>query len=164
MKSIEISFKNHVLHLLPQIFMVIVALIFVIWNFGIENLWNEQPILGIFSASILLVSLPAIYIHYSYYLENKGAHFLIYPDKIVDAKSRESFTSDEIQKIIIHHSNKNNSRPMPWEEYRYCEVKLKNGKTIILTSLLKKNIGDFLKENLKGVLFELDDSFFASFI
>lgn len=83
------------------------------------------------------------------------------------SKTQERYCNTEIAKIIIHKSynlTRGRSVFLPFQYYKYCEVVLKNGNKIILTSLLNYNIDEYLKENLKGVLFENDDGSLNYFI
>ena len=83
------------------------------------------------------------------------------------SKTQEKYCNTEIAKIIIHKSynlRKGRSVFLPFQYYKYCELLLKDGDKIILTSLLNYNIDEHLKENLKGVLFENDDSSFGYFL
>lgn len=108
-----------------------------------------------------------LYIHISYFIENKNSNYSIDKNYIIDNRNQKKISNTEILKIIIHKSSslrKNGYVVAPFQYYKYCEVLLKNGNKIILTSLLKYDIDEYLKENLKGVLFENDDSNFSYFL
>jgi hypothetical protein len=116
---------------------------------------------------ILIPLLITLYVHFTYLYKNIGDKYIIKPSFILDKRKKLKYNNTEISKIIIHKSGflrLGRYAYFPFQHYKYCEVLLKNGNKIILTSLLFHNIDEYLKENLKGVLFENDDSSFSYFL
>lgn len=108
-----------------------------------------------------------LYIHITYFFENKDFNFRIENKYIFDVIKNKKIDNSDIKKITINKSYSLTAGRVPFfpfQHYRYCEVILNDGKKIILTSLLKRNIDEYLKENLKGVVFENNFSPFCFFL
>ncbi len=95
----------------------------------------------------LLFFLPVFYLHFTYFLYNRKTILTVdnYSKRISITKQDKtaSFSYDDIhiveQHLGIYHKNKIDHRgrlPMPWMNYGYLKLKLKNGKTFFLSSLM----------------------------
>lgn len=130
--------------------------------FSIEN--NLFIILHLW---VIIPFIIVLYIHITYFFENRDINLRIESAYIYDIKKNKKIYNSEIKKITINKSYALTAGRVPFfafQHYRYCEVILNDGEKIILTSLLKRNIDEYLKENLKGVLFENNFSLFCFFL
>jgi hypothetical protein len=105
---------------------------------------------------VIIVFVPTIAIHISYLIENYNDEYEVDIKYITDKKKNVKYEVNSIYKIIIY---KYDSLPsgihfLPFHNYQYCKVMLKNGESFIMTSLLKYNLGEYLKQTLEGVVFE----------
>ena len=114
---------------------------------GIISIDDYPAALVIFLIFDLLFFLPAFYLHLAYYLDNRKTILTIdtYSKCISITKQdkAETFSFDDIhiveQHLGIYHKNKTDHLgrlPTPWMNYGYLKLKLKNGKTIFLSSLM----------------------------
>ncbi len=165
-KILKVSFLNHLNSLKWMFLLAILYYLFVYFLLGSLFSENQSSLYSFLHLYILIQLIIVLYIHFSYYLKNKNSNFRIEGNNIFDVENNKSINSSEIGKIIIHKSYALTAGKMaffPFQHYKYCEVILKNGDVLIFTSLLNNNIDDFLKENIKGVLFENDFSPFCYF-
>ena len=166
-KILKISFLNHLNSIKWMFILAIIYYLFTYFLFGNLFSESESSLFLILHLFILIQLIIVLYVHFSYYLKNKNYNFKIAGNTIFDVKQNRRINSSEIEKIIIHKSYVLTAGKMaffPFQHYKYCEVILKNGNVLIFTSLLNNNIDDFLKENIKGVLFENDFSPFCYFL
>ena len=105
---------------------------------------------------VIVVLIPTLLIHISYLIENYNDEYVISKKHIIDKKRNIEYDATSIYKIVIYkyESLPNGIHFMPFHSYQYCKVILKNEESFILTSLLKYNIDEFLKQNLNGIVFE----------
>lgn len=164
-KELKPTFLNHLRNLKWLFFMTIgyYAVLYLLFqdidvffskDFYFVHLWIVWQVLVV------------LYIHIRYFGINMNSEYLIDKNCIL-SKTQERYCNTEIAKIVIHKSynlSRGRSVFLPFQYYKYCEVVLKEGNKIILTSLLNYNIDEYLKENLKGVLFENDDASFNYFL
>lgn len=108
----------------------------------------------------ILTTLPDLYIFAGYLLEDYKKKITIGKQYIIDENIGKKYESNEIQKIIIHKTSSEKYKIMSCMYYEFAEIILKNENKIIVTSLTKSNINEFLKENLKGVYFDRDYNYF----
>lgn len=110
---------------------------------------------------IIILLIPTLFIHISYLQENYNDEFVISKKSIIDKNKNVEYKIDSIYKIVIY-KYAGLGRSLPFHDYQYCKVILKNGESFTLTSLLKYHIGDFLKQKVEGVVFENSYTFFPS--
>jgi hypothetical protein len=113
---------------------------------------------------LIMVLIPTLFIHISYLIENYNDEYVISKKHIIDMKRNIEYDANSIYKIVIY---KYESLPtgihfMPFHCYKYCKVILKNDESFILTSLLKYNIDEFLKQTIDGVVFEKNYKYLPS--
>lgn len=112
----------------------------------------------------IIVLIPTIVVHISYLLENYNDEYEVGKRHIIDNNKKVKYEVNSIYKIVVY---KYESLPsgihfLPFHNYEYCKVILKNGESFIMTSLLKYNIEKFLKQTLEGVVFEKNYKYFPS--
>lgn len=161
-RILEISLINHIKNLSWLFFFILVYYVLIFFSYEEINFkfWAIHFLISLFI-------IPTMYIHLQYWLNNRGNRYIINSTFIQDDKKNINYPNNEISKIIIHKSESLQSGKwayFPFQHYKYCEVLLKDGRKIILTSLLHYNIDEYLKENLRGVLFENDDNSFSYFL
>mgnify|MGYP000942033918 CR=1 FL=1 len=105
---------------------------------------------------MVILFIPTISIHVSYLIKNYGDKYAVSETYIVDKNRNLKFDQNSIFKIQVY---KYSPPPfgfhfLPFHQYSFCKVILKNGESFILTSLLKFNIDNFLKDKLEGVVYE----------
>lgn len=114
---------------------------------GIISNDDYPAVLVIFLLFNLLFFLPAFYLHLAYYLDNRKTILTIdtYSKRISIVKQDKeiTFSFDDVhvieQHLGIYHKNKIDHLgrlPTPWMNYGYLKLKLKNGKTFFLSSLM----------------------------
>jgi len=113
---------------------------------------------------IIIVLIPTIVVHISYLLENYNDEYEVDKKRITDKNKKVKYEVNSIYKIVVY---KYESLPsgihfLPFHNYQYCKVILKNGESFILTSLLKYKIEEFLKQTLEGVVFEKNCKYLPS--
>ena len=113
---------------------------------------------------VIIVLIPTIVVHISYLLENYNDEYEVGERHIMDNNKKVKYEVSSIYKIVVY---KYESLPsgihfLPFHNYEYCKVILKNGESFIMTSLLKYNIEKFLKQTLEGVVFEKNYKYFPS--
>ena len=150
--SISNQFKN--LAALLIISIVYYGLIIFI-NEDILRLWYSHLLTIIFL-------IPTLCIHISYLLENFGDEYILRKNSIVDLKRNIEYDQSAILKIEIHKYGNlpNGNHFLPFHNYQFCRVKLKDGNSFIISSLLKFNIDEFLKEKMAGIVFERHFNYF----
>ncbi len=130
--------------------LILFALVFVgVVGFGIFDVFDLMA-LSTFTSFIitcLLFSLPAIYLHISYLIENHGKVLTVdWMNKrftIAVHEQNFNYEFEDIENselnIGIYYKNQLDNRgrrPAPWTNYGYLKLKLKDGREFILTSLM----------------------------
>lgn len=148
--QIKINFKSQIQNLGALILMTIFyyALIVSVEKDFLQKWYWHLP--------VIIVFVPTIAIHISYLLKNYNDEYEVDKRHITDRNKKVKYEVNSIYKIVIY---KYESLPsginfLPFHNYQYCKVVLKNGESFIMTSLLKYKIGAFLKQTLEGVVFE----------
>lgn len=158
--KIQITFKNHLVSLKWLLLYIFISLILVLY-FYIEG-GNDGLLILLIMA--LAQILPTIYIHLKFYFKNKSDICNIYEDRleITSSNKNNSYFVEDISKIVVYKSGNRDGIPfLTCENYYYVKVFLKNGNSIVLTSLLDNRIEDKLKI-IKGITFSTNKGF-ASF-
>ena len=114
---------------------------------------------------VILLLIPTLFIHISYLIENYNDEYVISKKHIINKKRNVEYNVNSIYKIIVYkyESLPNGIHFMPFHCYKYCKVILKNGESLILTSLLKYNIDEFMKHAIEGVVFEKKHKYLPDF-
>ena len=150
-EKIKISFLNQIVNLFSFFFLCIsyYLLIFIVFKELVFIEWYSHLF-------IILQLIPTLYIHVSYLKKNYDEEFIIAENYII-VNNNIKYFNNEILKIEIHKYESPTGHGIalfPFQNYKYCKIILKDEKSFILTSLLKPKIDVFIKEKLKGVLFE----------
>jgi len=105
---------------------------------------------------IIIMLVPTIAVHISYLIENYNDVYEIENGNITDKNKKVIYEANVIYKIVTYkyESLSSGIHFLPFHNYQYCIVELKNGESFIMTSLLKYNIEEYLKQTLKDVVFE----------
>ncbi|MCA6421569.1 MAG: hypothetical protein IM568_01980 [Flavobacterium sp.] len=166
-KILEITIKNHLNNIKWAFFSALIYYSIVFIAFKDDVFSTENALFIIVHLWVIVQFIIVLYIHITYFFENKDFKLRIENGYIFDVMSDKKIYNSDIKKITINKSYALTAGRVPFfpfQHYKYCEVILNDGKKIILTSLLKRNIDEFLKENLKGVLFENNFTPFCFFL
>ena len=115
----------------------------------------RQAIVVISILLYMFVSLPVLYLHIVYYLENRGQKIIIDNNELV-IKARGMLArikKDDLDKVIyfLHGNMDKWGVPVtPMEYYNYIKIITKSGKQIFITCLMYKNLYEVLNE-LSGI-------------
>lgn len=115
--------------------------------FGVFDLTNILSLAGIFILVCIGYSLPAIYLHITYLIDNWGT--VLHVDKRQDSftittKNKDfRYKFEDIENtelnLGIYYKNQIDNRgrwPAPWTNYGYLKLKLKDGREFTFTSLM----------------------------
>jgi hypothetical protein len=166
-KRLKITVLNQLNNLKWLLILSVLYCSVVYFLFG--NSLNENS-LKIFLVAFLFIGSQAVitaYVHISYFIRNRNSNFEVLNNTIVDHTKNRIINNSDIQKIVVYKSYSLTSGKIPFfpfQHYRYCEVVLKNEEKIFLTSLLCNTIDEYLKMNIKGVVFESNNSPFCYFL
>jgi hypothetical protein len=127
---------------LYTIFYLIVGVAYCIFKNGNGS---ASFFISFFIGLIILESIPVYLLHKSYYDANKGDEMVCdFENKSISYQHNDNniqFTADEIDSIKYYRSK---ARQFPWYKYNYLNVKLMNGESINITSLLVPDIKSFI--------------------
>lgn len=114
---------------------------------GIFDLNDFLFLISLFILVCVVFSLPAIYLHITYLVDNWGT--ILHVDKrltsftIKTKNENFSYTFEDIENtelnLGIYYKNQIDNRgrwPTPWANYGYLKLKLKDGKEFMFTSLM----------------------------
>ncbi|WP_367916096.1 hypothetical protein [Leadbetterella sp. DM7] len=96
---------------------------------------------------VLLLFIPKLLIHLNYYFENKN--MVVYYEeakkqlRVADTKRDVTFTMQDITKVTEYKTYpkaENRTTWMPWDDYHYSLVELRNGEKFYFTSLILPNL------------------------
>jgi hypothetical protein len=115
--------------------------------FGAFDLTDYMALWKLFMVTCILFSLPAVYLHFTYLLDNWGKVLIV--DNVQNAITIKTRKKEFIYKysdiettelnIGIYYKNLSDNRvrwPAPWTNYGYLKVRLKDGKEFSFTSLM----------------------------
>ena len=103
----------------------------------------------------LLQFIPTLWIHLEYYFTNKNDVLIIHPiEETISFNQQELIHFNQVEKIflVLTSAMYRNStlRVLPFENYHYAIIKLKDGQTHIFTSLMDFKVRETV-ELIKGV-------------
>lgn len=107
----------------------------------------------------VLNNIPALYLHFSYWLKNKGEEYEIRGHEIILRKNGKeiSYKCEDIRGIVVYLSpafyQDSYLHFLPIERYNYASITLKTGERLILTCLLHPRM-DKAMSQIKDVYFE----------
>jgi hypothetical protein len=140
----KISLVNQ-LAALPFLIVQIVASTIFIWYVD-----YDRSAIVIFSLGILLLSMPAAYLHIEYFLVNNRQVIEINSQEIILEKNGElnRFPNKEVKEIIVCKSASMDKGGFPFtlmEYYYYLKIVTDKGDEIIITSLMSRSIEQVLE-------------------
>ena len=160
-KVLSVNLINHIVNFQWFILSSLLYFLIIYIFLGVKMLYNFEVLYW-----LIIPLIVCLYLHTSYFLMNWNKKYIINHNSIIEVNKNDEYLSSDIDKIIVYKTNFNNVLRFPifpFQHYKYCKVKLKNGKNIYLTSLLHPQIDDYLKENIKEVLFQLEEGLFSYF-
>ncbi|MFO7825299.1 MAG: hypothetical protein R6V72_15280 [Cyclobacterium sp.] len=160
-KLLKIRLFTHFSSMLPLIIVGILFLIVLVW------IKFEHDAVIIFGVLFLADAIPALYLHFEYWLKNNGEEYEVQDARLIRRKNGEKIQIEngEIEKIVIYLSpslyKNSNFHLLAIENYHFALIKLKSGEKFLLTSLLAPRIDIELKK-MKGVLIERKKRLFCT--
>ncbi|WP_282040016.1 hypothetical protein [Saccharicrinis aurantiacus] len=114
---------------------------------------------------VLAELVPILYLHITYWQENKDVEYVITDKEIIVIRNSKKVTYNDydIKKIIIYKSASMDAGGMPilsFESYFYVKVIINSGEVLFLTRLLSPKV-DIIIGQLKGVLIERKKLWFS---
>ncbi len=152
-KILKISVLNFLRLHFPTIILIIIGIAVLYY------LKFDEHFVQVFLVIWIIDLLPAIYLHVTYFLINKGEKYEIRDNELILYKKGEVLTykNEEVEKIIIYLSpalyKNSDFHLLMIESYHYAVIELKTGEKLILTCLFTPRVDKSLKQ-IKGVLFE----------
>jgi hypothetical protein len=129
----------------------------------------DRIFLLVFFSIWVLYTLPTLYLHFRYFLINKGQEIIIMNDELVlKYNNREDFrifAKQEIEKIVLCRSASLDKGGVPLssiETYQYVRIFLNTGYVINITNLMTPYLDDVLNQ-FKGVCFVRKKGVFCLF-
>ena len=113
-----------------------------------------------------MLLLPTLFLHLEYYAMNKRSIIEINTlQRIISINEKQIISFDEIEKIILYMPpvwhRKGFIRLLPFEDYHYSKIKMKNGKQLVFTCLLAPKVEEAMKA-LSGIPLEKKKRLIAS--
>ena len=153
----RITARHQIQNAWPLLIFLVIAICFpfyMVLKFGREEILTYLLIALCF---FLIFFIPVLLVHLNYYKINKHdvvsydpmiSKFIIYRDGLLNIVNL-----DDIELIERHSSYplaENRNHYFPWDGYNHSIIRLKNGRTFVITSLLIPNL-DLLvgKERMK---------------
>lgn len=142
MKTYKITIDKQIKSF-QSIFIVFIAYLFIVGFFLYRDGFKFETLLFFTIAFIILSLLPVLFVHFEYYLKNRGV--IIKIDELNKTleyiKDSKSFKSSffEIEKVELHQSAsylKNEIQWLPTDRYHYSKIYIKGGRKLTLTCLL----------------------------
>jgi len=117
----------------------------------------EKPAVFIFGIWWAVDLTPALYLHFEYWLINKGEQFEITSGEVIKNKGNVEtrYKSENIKEIVVYKSASMDKGGIPYfafESYYYARVVLTSGDEFVLTRLLMPKLEEVIK-HLTGVKF-----------
>lgn len=160
----KIQLKNHYK---PLKFLIYGSLMFGFTIYVINQNGTYSTQVGRFlTIYYLALTLPTLFLHIEYYLRNRNDVFTLdVLNKTICLNNQDRIRFDEIEKITyfmppVWH-RKGFVRFLPFEDYHYARIVMKNGTSFIFTCLLSHDVEDALKD-ISGVTLEKKQVLVAS--
>lgn len=122
----------------------------------------------IFGTGYLIILIPTLFLHIEYYLKNRNDILIIdTSEKTISINEQKSIFFNQIESIIyvmppVWH-RKGIIRLLPFEDYHYAKIKMKNGEEFIFTCLMAYRVEDVL-EQISGIAIEKRKMLFATML
>lgn len=121
--------------------------LFIAYFLGYSDQLLDPIFVNILLLFYLILFLPAIILHFTYYLENRKTKLEVNTNTnsfiIQNSEGEILLTSDNVKQVIQviysdfrHPKWQQNWQPMPWRNYGYLKIISKDDKAILLTSLM----------------------------
>ncbi|PHK14268.1 hypothetical protein VF13_41865 [Nostoc linckia z16] len=157
--SLTVTPSGHIQMLLPLLLMI---------GIGVAiGIYAEDFDAAFFTSLTILIpfGIPVAYIHYSYYTVDRDRKVTVTPAGIslgYNNGTETFYPVTDIQTISIFSNNVIMS--IPWCSYSYAEIKLSNGDSLLITSLLCSNLVELCKDNFPDELITVRGGVFDVFI
>ena len=149
----QITFLKHFKHIRYYILFSLVLSTIILYDWlnpitNIRYIYIVYIILGV-------ISIITIYLHLEYYFANRGVILYIKnkQGELIYYKNghEEILIPSIIKRIEIHQSRlyKKNGGMFPTDNYRFYKIVLKDGRKIIITSLLCSNLNYVIEGKMK---------------
>jgi hypothetical protein len=160
----KITFRNHFKSLEFLIYgsLLFAGLVYVLY----KNEGYSTDLVQFFSVYYLVLLVPTLFIHIEYYLKNRNDILIIdTSEKTISINGQKPIFFSEIENITyvmppVWH-RKGFIRLLPFEDYHYAKIKMKNGEQFIFTCLMAYRVEDVLKQ-ISGVPIEKRKLLFAT--
>ena len=158
MKTYTIDFRSHFRHLWIIILFVILLPLGIYYMSIIKlGYYKQNEGFALGGVIFFVFVIPHLILHLNYYLKNKREIFQVDSSgtKCIYQKDNNkiNFTTSNIDSFICIKSRplaENRMHVLPWDVYNYAEIKLKNGQTIKISSLLVYELDKIIKfDNIK---------------
>lgn len=157
--KLRFSLRNHFDALSPSLFFAVVFFSIIVWE------RFDRTAVIILSIGYLVDLVPALILHFEYWVKNRGQVVFIDEVEIAikDRSNERVIKAHDIRKITLHqtpsHSKNSGMRFFTIGSYYFAHIYLRNGEDLILTSLLSPRLKASLRK-LKGVYFDEDVSLY----
>jgi hypothetical protein len=134
-------------HELSGILLMVIVLYFLEFN---------KSALIIFGIWFAVLTVPLIYLHFEYYIANRGQEVIIKNEEltVISRKGNaNTFKLTELKKVILYKSasmDKGGIPITPFEIYNYARIITETNEQIIITCLMYPRLEEVINE-LKGV-------------
>ncbi|MES2560981.1 MAG: hypothetical protein V4590_14640 [Bacteroidota bacterium] len=131
-----------------------------------QNEGYSADLLQFFSVYYLVLLIPTLFLHIEYYLKNKNDILTIDTcQELISINEQRPISFNEIEKITffmppVWH-RKGIIRLLPFEDYHYAKIKMKNGEYFVFTCLMAYRVEEAL-ELISGVVIEKKTRLFAT--
>lgn len=135
--------------------------------FGIWWYFNfDRSALIIAAIYYAVLTIPALYLHISYSIKNRGEEIAISSDDITVKKNgiEHTYNKSELEEISIYKSASLDKWGIPFsamEYYYYVRILTKSGEEVIITCLMGRDIDEEVKK-LSGIPIERHKGFFCA--
>lgn len=152
MRKYRMTTRNHLTTLAWTCPMLIPIAVFLVWfNF-------DMALVVISGAFVLINYLPVAYLHYTYWLTNRGEEYVITRNEVIRIRNGQEVIvrSQDIRKSIIYRSRNSEKRGRPtfgMEEYYFVRLIHNSDMELAITCLVVPNVDKVIR-SLKGVPIE----------
>lgn len=162
-KRLKISFRNHFGAVYSVLLRAVGFMFLLIW------FQFDKVALIVFPIMVLIDALPALYLHLTYFQQNKGEEYEIRRKEVIRYKNgaKEIYKAEEIEYIKIYLSpalyKHSDLHILSIEAYHHARVVLKSGEELLLTCLLAPKVEKALQP-LEGVKIERKKRVFSPLV
>lgn len=97
-KILTNNFYNHFAALISLIIVLILLLTLLVW------FRFDEGFVTVFTIAFIIDAIPTLYLHFEYWLKNKGERYEVGFDELVRYKSgkREAYKTSEMEKVEVY--------------------------------------------------------------